>query len=102
HNACGMWPIFDSEEEEDKAHVESLLRSREIILEKYPSLKRVILLYVIIHPLTHIPIKVKIIDDRGKIKTIIIKKVKKLSLKKIARKPNKKKIKKKKKIDNGI
>lgn len=98
HNACGMWPSFGSEDEEDQAHINSLIKSRKIILEKYPSLKRVILFYVIIHPLTHRPIKMKIIDNLGKIKTIVIKKVKKLSLKK-ERKSGKKS--KSKKIVNG-
>lgn len=91
HNACGMWPKFDTEEEEDEAHIKSLMRSREIILEKYPSLKRVILLYVIIHPITHRPIKMKIIDTIGRIRTIVIKKVKKLSLKKPPQKQNNRK-----------
>jgi len=94
HNACGMWPKFATEEEEDKAHIASLMKSREIILKKYPSLKRVVLLYVIIHPITHIPIKMKIIDAIGRIRTIVIKKVKKLSLKNPPRKLSKKTTKK--------
>jgi hypothetical protein len=97
HNACGMWPAFASEEEEDRAHIASLMSSREIILNKYPSLERVMLFYLIIHPLTHRPIKVKLIDEDGNIKTIIIKKVKKLSL----NKPRTKQTKRKKKIDSG-
>lgn len=96
HNACGMWPPFASEEEEDEAHMMSLLRSRAIILEKYPSLKKVLLIYLIIHPLTHRPIKVKLIDDKGNIETIIIKKVKQLSISK----PRTNKSKKSKKIDS--
>ena len=97
HNACGMWPAFSTEEEEDEAHIKSLLASRKIILDKYPSLKRVMLLYLIIHPLTHRPIKVKLIDEDGNVKTIIIKKVKKLSI----NKPRTKQTKRKKKIDSG-
>lgn len=79
HSSCAMWPKFESEEEEDKAHIQNLIESRKIILEKFPTVKKVILFYIVIHPLKHTPIKMKEIDEDGNVKTIVIKRVRKLS-----------------------
>lgn len=81
HSACGFWPEFASDEEEDKAHIQSLLKARKIILEKYPQIKEVILVYIIVHKKTHEAIKIKTISSTGDIETIIVKREKRLARK---------------------
>lgn len=79
HSTCGFWPKFSSDEEEDEAHIQSLLKARKIMLEKYPQIKEVLLVYIIVHKETHEAIKIKTISPDGKVKTIIVKKEERLA-----------------------
>lgn len=79
HSACGFWPSFKNDDEEDEAHIESLLRARDVIMNKYKQLKDVILIYIIVHKKTHKTIKIKIINSEGKVETIIIEEDKRLA-----------------------
>ena len=79
HKYCAKCPIFGSDEAEDGFHIRILLAARDIIKKKYPKIKEVILLYVIINKETHEASKVIEIKPSGEIKTIVIKEEERLA-----------------------
>lgn len=64
HGTCGFWPLFKSDGEEEIAHIQSLIKARDIILKNCPQIKRVILIYVIVRE--NKAVEVKIISPAGK------------------------------------
>lgn len=73
HSSCGFWPEFNSEEEEDRAHIESIWEAGKILKEMYPD-REIILLYEIVNPRTHRALKMKEINlISGEVTEILIK-----------------------------
>lgn len=81
HKFCAKCPKFESDEAEDGFHIKTLIRAREIVKKKYPKIREIILLYVIIDKETHEASKVIEISPTGEIKTIIISEEEKLAFK---------------------